>query len=123
MGVSIYEGSRVGSVDGKTLTVDDGRVTAAKTFICTEGYSGHLLGSRTLIPINSSMIVTKPLSEEAWQQIGWNGPQCLSDSAHTFIYAQRTVGRPHRHRRAGECPTATAPARETPAQLPSPPLT
>jgi hypothetical protein len=37
------------------------------------------------------MIVTKPLSQEAWQQIGWNGLQCLSDSAHTFIYAQRTA--------------------------------
>jgi glycine/D-amino acid oxidase-like deaminating enzyme len=91
MGVGIYEGSRVGSIDGKTVTLDNGRLTAAKTFVCTEGYSGQLLGSRTLIPINSSMIVTKPLSEEAWQQIGWNGLQCLSDSAHTFIYSQRTA--------------------------------
>jgi glycine/D-amino acid oxidase-like deaminating enzyme len=91
MGVSIYEGSRVDSVDGKILTLANGRVSAAKTFVCTEGYSGQLLGSRTLIPINSSMIVTKPLSEEAWEQIGWNGLQCLSDSAHTFIYAQRTA--------------------------------
>ena len=106
MGVSIYEGSRVGSIDGNTLTLDSGRVTAAKTFVCTEGYSGQLLGSRTLIPINSSMIVTKPLPEEAWQQIGWNGPQCLSDSAHTFIYSQRTAdgriaiggrGKPYRY--------------------------
>lgn len=90
MGVSIYEGSRVGSIDGTTLRLDGGRVTAAKTFICTEGYSGQLLGSRTLIPINSSMIVTQPLSEDAWRQLGWNGLQCLSDSAHTFVYAQRT---------------------------------
>jgi glycine/D-amino acid oxidase-like deaminating enzyme len=107
MGVSIYEGSRVGSIDGKTLTfADGGRVTAAKTFVCTEGYSGQLLGSRSLIPINSSMIVTKPLSDEAWEQIGWNGLQCLSDSAHTFIYAQRTAdgrisiggrGKPYRY--------------------------
>jgi glycine/D-amino acid oxidase-like deaminating enzyme len=106
MGVSIYEGSRIGSIDGNTLTLDGGRVTAAKTFICTEGYSGQLLGSRSLIPINSSMIVTKPLSDEAWQQIGWNGPQNLNDSAHTFIYSQRTAdgriaiggrGRPYRY--------------------------
>ncbi|MGX1471752.1 UNVERIFIED_CONTAM: glycine/D-amino acid oxidase-like deaminating enzyme [Streptomyces canus] len=90
MGVQIYERSRVHSVEGKTLTLANGRVSAAKRFICTEGYSGPLLGSRTLIPVNSSMIVTKPLSEEAWQKIGWDGPQCLNDSAHTFIYAQRT---------------------------------
>jgi glycine/D-amino acid oxidase-like deaminating enzyme len=91
MGVNIYERSRVRSIDGSTLTLDRGRVTAAKTFICTEGYSGQLLGKRTLIPINSSMIVTKPLSEDAWQQIGWNGVECLNDSAHTFIYSQRTA--------------------------------
>jgi glycine/D-amino acid oxidase-like deaminating enzyme len=91
MGVKIYEGSGVDRVDGKILTLANGRVSADKTFICTEGYSGQLLGKRTLIPINSSMIVTKPLSEEAWQQIGWNGLQCLSDSAHTFIYSQRTA--------------------------------
>lgn len=106
MGVRIYEGSRVASIDGNTLTLGGGRVTAAKTFVCTEGYSGQLLGSRTLIPINSSMIVTKPLPDEAWQQIGWNGPQNLNDSAHTFIYSQRTAdgriaiggrGRPYRY--------------------------
>ena len=106
MGVSIYEGSRVGSIKGNTLTLDSGQVDATKTFICTEGYSGPLLGSRSLIPINSSMIVTKPLPDEAWQQIGWNGPQCLSDSAHTFIYSQRTAdgriaiggrGKPYRY--------------------------
>jgi glycine/D-amino acid oxidase-like deaminating enzyme len=106
MGVGIYENSRINSIEGKTLTLAKGQVTAAKTFICTEGYSGQLLGSRSLIPINSSMIVTKPLSEEAWQQIGWNGLQCLSDSAHTFIYSQRTAdgriaiggrGRPYRY--------------------------
>lgn len=91
MGVRIYEGSRVGSVNGKILTLADGRVTAARTFICTEAYSGPLLGRRTLIPINSSMIVTQPLPAEAWEQIGWNGLQCLNDSAHTFIYAQRTA--------------------------------
>ena len=106
MGVNIYEGSRVGSIKGNTLTLDSGQVDATKTFICTEGYSGPLLGSRSLIPINSSMIVTKPLPDEAWQQIGWNGPQCLSDSAHTFIYSQRTAdgriaiggrGKPYRY--------------------------
>lgn len=91
MGVRIYEASRVERAEGKALTLADGRVSTATTFICTEGYSGPLLGKRTLTPINSSMIVTKPLPEEAWQQIGWNGSQCLSDSAHTFIYAQRTA--------------------------------
>ncbi|MGC0236283.1 NAD(P)/FAD-dependent oxidoreductase [Arthrobacter nitrophenolicus] len=106
MGVDIYEHSRVERVDAGVLVLANGRVTSGKAFICTEGYSGPLLGHRTLIPINSSMIVTKPLSAEAWRQIGWNGLQCLNDSAHTFIYSQRTAdgriaiggrGRPYRY--------------------------
>lgn len=106
MGVNIYEHSRVERADAGALVLANGRVTAGKAFICTEGYSGPLLGQRSLIPINSSMIVTKQLSEDAWRQIGWNGLQCLNDSAHTFIYSQRTAdgriaiggrGRPYRY--------------------------
>lgn len=109
MGVRIFEGSRVDSVGGKTLRLANARVTAARTFVCTEGYSGQLLGRRTLIPVNSSLIVTKPLPEEAWQQIGWDALQCLSDSAHTFIYAQRTSdGRIAMG--AAASPTASGPA-------------
>jgi glycine/D-amino acid oxidase-like deaminating enzyme len=48
------------------------------------------MGKRWLIPVNSSMIVTQPLSDKAWEKIGWAGMECLGDAAHTFIYAQRT---------------------------------
>ena len=41
--------------------------------------------------MNSSMIVTGPLSEEAWQAIGWDGFETLGDEAHAYIYAQRTA--------------------------------
>ena len=75
--------------------------------ICIEGYGGPLLGRRAIIPMNSSMIVTEPLGERAWARIGWAGRECLSDAAHTYIYAQRTAdgriaiggrGRPYRLR-------------------------
>lgn len=90
LGVQIYEHSRVTSAESGCLKLERGTVKAPKTFICTEGYSGPLLGSRRLIPINSSMIVTQRLSEKVWDRIGWKGMECLNDSAHTFIYAQRT---------------------------------
>ncbi|BAS06694.1 gamma-glutamylputrescine oxidoreductase [Arthrobacter sp. Hiyo4] len=91
LGVEIYEHSRVTSAESGVLKLERGTVKALKTFICTEGYSGPLLGSRRLIPINSSMIVTQRLSEKAWDRIGWKDMECLNDSAHTFIYAQRTA--------------------------------
>ncbi|WP_377009834.1 NAD(P)/FAD-dependent oxidoreductase [Arthrobacter sp. GCM10027362] len=91
LGVDIYEHSRVISAASGLLSLGRGTVRTGKTFICTEGYSGPFLGKRRLIPINSSMIVTRPLDEAAWERIGWAGLECLNDSAHTFIYAQRTA--------------------------------
>lgn len=90
-GVQIFEASRVDSAERSILSVNGHRVIAARTFICTEGYSAPFLGPRRLIPINSSMIVTRPLPESAWDRMGWAGNECLNDSAHTFIYAQRTA--------------------------------
>ncbi|GLB69123.1 NAD(P)/FAD-dependent oxidoreductase [Arthrobacter mangrovi] len=90
-GVRLYESSRVLSVENGTVTLEAGRVRAPMAFICTEGYSAPLLGPRRLIPINSSMIVTQRLDDRDWEHIGWNGLQCLNDSAHAFIYAQRTA--------------------------------
>jgi glycine/D-amino acid oxidase-like deaminating enzyme len=85
--------------------------------ICTEGYGGPLPGRRRLIPVNSSMIVTEPLGASDWERIGWTGAECLSDSAHAFIYAQRTAddriaiggrGRPYRFASATGGDGATA---------------
>ncbi|RAE50578.1 FAD-dependent oxidoreductase, partial [Burkholderia multivorans] len=55
--------------------------------------SGRLPGleGRQVIPVFSSMIATAPLPVEAWEEIGWEGRECLGDAAHTFIYAQRTA--------------------------------
>ncbi len=59
---------------------------------CTEGYTASLPGlRRALLPMNSHMIVTEPLSPQAWQEIGWNGAETLGDEAHAYMYAQRTA--------------------------------
>jgi glycine/D-amino acid oxidase-like deaminating enzyme len=36
-------------------------------------------------------VATRRLSDAEWTRIGWSGLECLSDAAHTFIYAQRTA--------------------------------
>jgi glycine/D-amino acid oxidase-like deaminating enzyme len=41
--------------------------------------------------MNSSMIVTAPLSDEQWAAIGWDRGQTLTDMAHVYVYAQRTA--------------------------------
>ena len=69
-----------------------GDVRAPFVLRCTEGFTAGIPAQhRTLLPMNSSMIVTGPLSDEAWKTIGWERFETLSDEAHAYIYAQRTL--------------------------------
>lgn len=92
-GVAIFTGSRVTELRDRALVVNDRRVGVARqTVVATEGYSAWETGEkRQLLPMNSAMIVTEPLTHEQWGRIGWDGQECLSGSAHTFFYAQRTA--------------------------------
>jgi glycine/D-amino acid oxidase-like deaminating enzyme len=90
-GVTIFEGTRVDAITPGRVTAGAASVTAPQVLIATEGYSGPLLGTRRIVPVNSSMIATRVLTADEWAHIGWRDNDCLSDAAHTFIYAQRTA--------------------------------
>ena len=96
-GVTICEATSARHIRKDSVATDRGPVYADTIFVCLEGYSdtvgGELpgLNGRQVIPVFSSMIATEPLSAEAWESIGWEGRECLGDTAHTFIYAQRTA--------------------------------
>ncbi len=92
-GVAIYTGSRVTDLVDHGLVVNGHSVRVGRhTVVATEGYSSWEKGEkRRLLPMNSAMVVTEPLAGEDWAKIGWDGAECLSGSAHTFFYAQRTA--------------------------------
>jgi glycine/D-amino acid oxidase-like deaminating enzyme len=102
-GVEIFEATPVTRiVPGRGLDGRDpaparactvfGDVTARYVLRATEGFTARLPGQRRdLLPMNSSMIVTEPLGEDAWQEIGWSGCETIGDSAHVYMYAQRTA--------------------------------
>jgi glycine/D-amino acid oxidase-like deaminating enzyme len=92
-GVTIHEGTRVVSIAPGEVWCEGGARVRARTVIrATEGYSARLAGHRrTLLPMNSSMVVTEPLDAATWDAIGWTGAETLSDARHRFVYAQRTV--------------------------------
>ncbi|MET0953960.1 MAG: FAD-dependent oxidoreductase [Aeromicrobium sp.] len=90
-GVRLYEGTRVDRVEPRLAHTAAARISTEHILLCTEGFSGPLLGPRAVVPIRSSMIATQPLSAEEWSRIGWANAECLSDTSHTFIYAQRTA--------------------------------
>src|ERR1700761_6078086 len=73
-GVTLYEDTPVTSIEPGRARTRAGDVRAPVVLRCTEGFTANLPGQhRTLLPMNSSMIVTGPLSQEAWQGIGWGG--------------------------------------------------
>jgi glycine/D-amino acid oxidase-like deaminating enzyme len=124
-GVGLYEGTPVTSISPGRASTAAGQVRAPYILRCTEGFTAALPGQRrALLPMNSSMIVTGPLSDAAWKSIGWDGCETLGDEAHAYIYAQRTAdgrialggrGVPYRFGSALDHDGATAPS--TVAQL------
>jgi glycine/D-amino acid oxidase-like deaminating enzyme len=92
LGVTIHEGTRVTEiVPGRAITAH-GTVRAPHVLRATEGFTADLKGEhRTWLPMNSSMIATAPLPAEVWTQVGWEGRETLGDTAHVYMYAQRTA--------------------------------
>ena len=105
-GVQIYEATPVSAIEpasvagsgsgsggaGAVARTKFGDVRARSVLRCTEGYTGALPGlRRALLPMNSHLIVTEPLSAAAWEEIGWDGCETLADEAHAYMYAQRTA--------------------------------
>jgi glycine/D-amino acid oxidase-like deaminating enzyme len=106
-GVRIYEQTRVMSVQPGRAVCESGTVTAPFVLQCLEGYTSALRGNRrTWLPMNSAMVVTEPLSQDVWAELGWAGSELLGDLANAYYYAQRTAdgrialggrGRPYRY--------------------------
>ncbi len=101
-GVDIYEATPVtairpgrgdsGGSAGAVAQTVFGDVRARSVLRCTEGFTAMLPGARrALLPMNSSMVVTEPLPDPVWKEIGWDGFETLSDEAHAYMYAQRTA--------------------------------
>jgi glycine/D-amino acid oxidase-like deaminating enzyme len=90
-GVRIYERTPAQSLSAGLVRTSHGRVRAAWVVRATEGYTSGLPGlRRQLLPMNSSIIVTDPLSSGSWDRLGWAGAETLRDAAHDYVYAQRT---------------------------------
>ncbi len=91
-GVDIYEATRVTEIGPGLARAEQGDVRAQWVVRATEGYTASLAGlGRRVVPPRSTMIVTEPLSDAAWEQIGWQNAEVLNDNAHAYVYIQRTA--------------------------------
>lgn len=91
-GVTIYEDTAAASITPHAVHTNRGTVRAKHIVQALEGYTGILRGQRRrLLPMNSSMVITEPLTAEEHASIGWEGGELLGDVAHSFAYLQRTA--------------------------------
>ncbi|MFT4125536.1 MAG: FAD-binding oxidoreductase [Gordonia sp. (in: high G+C Gram-positive bacteria)] len=91
-GVTIYENTAVTTITPRRLGTAGGDVRAETILVCVEGFTPTLAGRhRSLLPMNSSMIVTAPLPDSVWDEIGWQGCELLGEMAHAYTYSQRTA--------------------------------
>lgn len=92
MGATIYERTPVRQIREGAAVTERGTVRAPIVLRCLEGFTASITGQRrNWLPMNSSMIVTAPLSASVKEQIGWSGAELLGDFAHGYMYAQRTA--------------------------------
>jgi glycine/D-amino acid oxidase-like deaminating enzyme len=90
--VTIYESTAVARIERGAAHTDRGVVRSPVILRATEGYTASLAGERrTWLPMNSSMIVTEPLPQSVWEQIGWSHGETLGDKCYSHMYGQRTA--------------------------------
>ena len=95
LGAVICEGTEATAVrpapDAAIIT-RNGTVRARKAVVAAnEAYLTGLPGyRRTLLPMSSMIVLTAPLSESQWAEIGWQGGESVSSQVHTKNYLTRT---------------------------------
>lgn len=91
-GVRIHEGTRALRVEPGAVVTERGTLRAPVVLRCLEGFTAGLAGHRRdWLPMNSAIVVTEPLTDAQWADVGWGGRELLGDEAHAYCYAQRTA--------------------------------
>ena len=95
MGATIYEQTPVTSyTEGASaaLHTERGDIRAKTIVLAGESYLSQLKQlDRQVIPIYSLIVLTRPLSDAQWAEIGWRGRECVSSNRLTVDYLSRTT--------------------------------
>lgn len=89
-GVRVVERTTVVDVEPGVVVTDRGPVRSRWIVDCREAFAAPT-SRRRVVPIQSLMIATEPLSDEVWNAIGLANRETLTDHRHQLIYGQRTA--------------------------------
>ena len=91
-GVEIYENTPATQIAPGSVMTLHGQVRADQIVIATEGYTGATSPLKHfLLPIQSGMVATEPLSESQWSNIGFRQREAFCDFSRQSTYLQRTA--------------------------------
>jgi glycine/D-amino acid oxidase-like deaminating enzyme len=99
MGGTLHEQSEVVEVRGRATTggqaalvTRSGEVLADTVVLAGEAYLVRLRQlHRALVPVWSQIVLSEPLPDAAWDQIGWQGHELIASPRLTIIYLSRTA--------------------------------
>jgi glycine/D-amino acid oxidase-like deaminating enzyme len=90
-GVHVFERTRVRSVADGVVEAESGRIRADVVVRAVEGYGTDIRPRRrTVAPVYSYMVATEPMPASFWDEVGWDGYECVWDGPRMYLYAQRT---------------------------------
>jgi len=95
-GVEVYERSPVGRLTpGKTALIETsggGRVRARKVVLALNAFGQRLrVRPFTYAPMYTYIILTEPLSDGLWDEVGWRGREGIEDKRQLVHYMRPTV--------------------------------
>ena len=92
LGVRVFEHTRAHGIHSGVIHCDRGSIQAGQIVVATEGYSeaGNPL-HRRLIPVQTGMVATEPLSDMQWSGLGFANNETFADCTRAATYLQRTA--------------------------------
>jgi glycine/D-amino acid oxidase-like deaminating enzyme len=95
LGGEIFERTTVTDYEGGSnprFSTEVGEVRAGAVVLAGEAYLARLRKlRRQVLPIYSLIVLTEPLSEAQWAEIGWEGRECVASNRYTVDYLSRTA--------------------------------
>lgn len=91
-GVRLFEQTRVHSIQPGVIETEHGRVRASIVVPALEGYSSTVGNyGRYIIPVQSLIVATEPLSQSQWDEIGLAERPAFCDGGRMISYGQRSA--------------------------------
>ena len=91
LGVKIYSKTAITRFQSRQLTAGEFTINADTILPCTEGFGQERPSQkRYVLPLQSLIVATEPLSDELWQEIGLNDNETFCDNSRLSTYGQRT---------------------------------